>query len=99
MSAEVTINGGPGYGRHTFSAARSAVAPLLRKRALCDEDHWCLEFEGTREELIAAGLAAAELFVFGKSGTRSGYDSLGNRFTLIARRDGSIRARAADALG
>jgi len=81
MSAEVTIDGP--FGRHSFSAARPAVLPLLcRRDALCFEDSWVLQFEGTREELIAAGLADAGLFVFGKSGTRAGWDDLGNHFDL-----------------
>lgn len=59
----------------------------MRAQMFLLRDTWVLEFEGTREELIAAGVADATLFVFGKSPRRSGFDEFGNQFhlTTIAR--------------
>jgi hypothetical protein len=56
----------------------------MRAQMYLLRDTWLLEFEGTREELIAAGLADATAFVFGKSPKRSGFDEFGNKFDLTA---------------
>ena len=80
--AEIII--GDGFRRHTLAASRPAIIPLMRAQMFLLRDTWLLEFEGTREELIAAGLADAALFVFGKSLKRSGFDEFGNKIDLTA---------------
>lgn len=80
--AEIIV--GDGFRRHRLAAWRPAIIPLMRAQMFLLRDTWLLEFEGTREELIAAGLADAALFVFGKSSERSGYDEFGNKFDLTA---------------
>ena len=99
--AEIIV--GDGFRRHTLAASRPAIIPLLRAQMLLLRDTWLLEFEGTREELVAAGLADAALFVCGKSPSRSGFDEFGNKFDLAATEGGrfrlTLRTRADDYLG
>lgn len=80
--AEIIV--GDGFRRHTLAAWRPSILPLMRAQMFLLRDTWLLEFEGTREELIAAGLADAALFTFGKSSARSGFDEFGNKFDLTA---------------
>lgn len=90
-SARAEIIVGDGFRRHTLAAARPAIIPLLGAQMFLLRDTWHLEFEGTREELIAAGLAEAALFAPGKSRGRSGFDEFGNRFDLTAIARGRFR--------
>lgn len=99
--AEIIV--GDGFRRHTLAASRPAIIPLLRAQMLLLRDTWLLEFEGTREELVAAGLADAALFVSGKPVSCSGFDEFGNKFDLAATESGRfrliLRTRADDYLG
>lgn len=83
--AEIIV--GDGFRRHTLAAARPAIIPLLGAQMFLLPDTWLLEFEGTREELVAAGLADAAWFVSVKSPRRSCFDEFGNKcdLTRIAR--------------
>lgn len=87
--AEIIV--GDGFRRHTLAASRPAIIPLMCPQMLLLRDTWLLEFEGTREELVAAGLADAALFFFGKSHKRSGFDEFGNKFDLAALERGRFR--------
>lgn len=99
--AEIIV--GDGFRRHTLAASRPAIIPLLRAQMLLLRDTWLVEFEGTREELVAAGLADAALFVSWKPVSRSGFDEFGNKFDLTATESGRfrliLRTRADDYLG
>lgn len=99
--AEIII--GDGFRRHTLAASRRAVIPLMRARVFLLPNIWLLEFEGTRKELVAAGLADDALFAVGKSAGRSGFDEFGNTFDLTATAHGrfrlSLRTLADDYLG
>jgi hypothetical protein len=87
--AEIIV--GDGFRRHTLAAARPAIVPLMGAQMLLLRDSWLVEFEGTREELVAAGLADAALFVSGKSARRSCFDEFGNKFDLTAIARGRFR--------
>lgn len=80
--AEIIV--GDGFRRHTLAAARPAIIPLMGAQMFLLRDTWLVEFEGTRGELVAAGLADAGWFVAGKSARRSGFDEFGNKFDLTA---------------
>ena len=99
--AEIVV--GDGFRRYTLAASRPAIIPLLHAQMLILRDSWVLEFQGTREELIAAGLADAASFVVGKSRRRSGFDEFGNKFDLTAIERGrfrlTLRTGADDYLG
>jgi len=99
--AEIIV--GDGFRRLTLTASRPAIIPLMRPQMLLLRDTWLLEFEGTREELVAAGLADAAMFVCGKSFRRSGFDEFGNKFELAGIERGrfrlSLRTGADDYLG
>lgn len=87
--AEIIV--GDGFRRHTLAAARPAIIPLMGAQISLLRDTWLLEFEGTHEELVAAGLADAAWFVSGKSPRRSGFDEFGNKFDLTAIARGRFR--------
>jgi hypothetical protein len=99
--AEIIV--GDGFRRHTLAASRPEIIRLMRAQMLLLRDTWLLEFEGTREELVAAGLADAALFGSGKSLSRSGFDEFGNKYDLTATESGRfrliLRTRADDYLG
>lgn len=87
--AEIIV--GDGFRRQTLAAARPAIIPLLGAQMFLLPDTWLLEFEGTREELLAAGLADAAWFVSGKSPRRSCFDEFGNKFDLTRIARGRFR--------
>lgn len=87
--AEIII--GDGFRRHTLAAARPAIIPLMGARMFLLRDTWLLEFEGTPEELVAAGVADAAWFVAGKSLRHSGFDEFGNKFDLTTIARGRFR--------
>ncbi|HYL01015.1 MAG TPA: hypothetical protein VEU78_07465 [Steroidobacteraceae bacterium] len=99
--AEIIV--GDGFRRHTLAAWRPAIIPLMRAQMFLLRDNWLLEFEGTREQLVAAGLAEDAWFVLEKSSKRSGFDEFGNKFHLEATEQGrfrlSRRTGAGDYLG
>lgn len=86
-----TIIVGDGFLRHTLAAARPAIIPLMGAQMFLLRDAWLVEFEGTREELVASGLADPAWFGSGKPPRRSGFDEFGNKFALIASARGRFR--------
>ena len=87
--AEIIV--GDGFRRHTLAVARPAIIPLMGGQMFLLPDTWLLEFEGTREELVAAGLADAAWFVSGKSPRRSCFDEFGNKFDITTIGRGRFR--------
>ena len=65
------------------SAARPEVLPLVVEyNPECPWGHY-IEFEGSRDQLIAAGVASLEMFIgLSHGGVHSGPDEFGCKFTL-----------------
>jgi hypothetical protein len=75
----------PPYGAQTFAVARPQVIEVL-KHAQAHFWGWHLRFEGTREQLLAAGVADAAMFSnLGKTGVRTDSDDFGTKWTMQRR--------------
>jgi hypothetical protein len=77
-----------GCGRRvlvTWIASRPSVLPMLKE---VSSPQWgtFLNFFGSREELISAGLASPEMFENIGKVQKSGTDDFGNRYTLRRRK-------------
>ena len=86
-------------GMQTFAVARPELLEVLQR---AEALHWGYHIDcaGTREQLLAAGVATADMFEhLGKSGTRTANAEYGN-WTMQRRAAGrfelTIRAREAD---
>jgi hypothetical protein len=67
-----------------YIVSRPEVLPVLKKLHEADWGWW-LTFRGTEAELIAAGVARAEMFEIGKSVQRKYEDMFGDRCTVRRR--------------
>jgi hypothetical protein len=70
------------YDGAIFEASRPEVLPyLVNVRADCTYG-WHVEFHGTAAELVAAGVATADLFEIGKSGQRTHRCEFGDQYIV-----------------
>jgi hypothetical protein len=71
----------------TWIASRPQVLPVLLDVTICPIWGLAVDFHGSEAELIAAGVATADMFEdMGKSGQRTRWDSFGDQYTVKRRR-------------
>jgi hypothetical protein len=74
------------FDHFTWIASRPQVLPVLKNIAVCPAWGLAIDFHGTDAELIAAGIATADMFEdIGKSRQRTRRDSYGDQYTVKRR--------------